>query len=111
MMAFVRKVNISYGCFKIDKHFNQAPTAVHDKLLQGLNRFLIDHADMLNSYDKLKVYYDDGQAQVKELLREAFGMFSSITEFVEDVKPEKYRLFQAADLLCSIDCAGGGRGG
>lgn len=103
MMAFVRKVNISYGCFKIDKHFNQAPTAVHDKLLQGLNRFLIDHADMLNSYDKLKVYYDDGQAQVKELLREAFGMFSSITEFVEDVKPEKYRLFQAADLLCSIE--------
>ena len=66
---------------------------------------------MLNSYDKLKVYYDDGQAQVKELLREAFGMFSSITEFVEDVKPEKYRLFQAADLLCSIERAGGGRGG
>lgn len=103
MMAFIRKINISYGCFMIDKHFNQAPTAVHDKLLQGINRFLINHADMLNSYDKLKVYYDDGQAQVKSLLHEAFGMFSSRTEFVEDVRPEKYRLFQAADLLCSVE--------
>mgnify|MGYP003298577537 CR=1 FL=1 len=103
MMAFIRKINVSYGCFKIDKHFNQAPTAVHDKLLQGLNRFLIDHADTLNSYDKLKVYYDDGQAQVKALLHEAFGMFSARTEFVEDVRPEKYRLFQAADLLCSVE--------
>lgn len=103
MMAFIRKINVSYGCFKIDKHFNQAPTAVHDKLLQGINRFLINHADMLNSYDKLKVYYDDGQSQVKALLHEAFGMFSARTEFVEDVRPEKYRLFQAADLLCSVE--------
>lgn len=32
-------------------------------------------------------------------------MFSAKTEFVNSVKPENYRLFQAADLLCSIELA------
>jgi len=30
-------------------------------------------------------------------------LFSSSVEFVSDVKPENYRLFQAADLLCSVE--------
>ena len=105
MMAFVRKSDISYRCFLIDKHFNDSDSAVHDKLLQEVIRFLIGYSDVLNSYDKLKVYYDNGQSQVKALLQEAFAMFSAKTEFVNSVKPENYRLFQAADLLCSIELA------
>ena len=103
MMAFVRKADVTYHCFMIDKHFNDGDCAVHDKLLQDIIRFLVDHSDLFNSFDKLKVYYDDGQHQVSSLLKEAFSMFSSITEFVPDVKPESYRLFQAADLVCSIE--------
>ena len=103
MMAFIRKADISYRCFAFDKPFGQGDTAVHDRLLQDINRFLIEHADMFNSYDRLKVYYDNGQAQVKGILEEAFSMFSAKTEFVPEVKPEHYRLFQAADLLCSVE--------
>ena len=105
MMAFVRKSDISYRCFMIDKHFNNGDTAVHDKLLQDLVRFLVGYSEILNTYDKLKVYYDNGQSQVRDLLKEAFTMFSAKTEFMSSVKPENYRLFQAADLLCSIELA------
>lgn len=103
MMAFIRKSDIVYKCFAIDKHYDDGDTAVHDKLLQDITRFLVEHADDFNKYEKLKIYYDNGQAQVKALLEEAFAMFSSIVEFVPDVKPENYRLFQAADLLCSVE--------
>lgn len=103
MMAFIRNADISYHCFRIDKHFDNGDTAVHDKLLQDITRFLIDNSKALNAYKRLKVYYDNGQAQVKSLLEEAFAMFSSTVEFVPDVKPENYRLFQAADLLCSVE--------
>ena len=102
MMAFVRKADIAYRCFAVDKHFEDADTAVHDKLLQSINRFLVEHAEMFNLYEKLKVYYDNGQAQMKNVLEEAFAMYSSIVEFVPSVKPESYRLFQVADLLCSV---------
>jgi len=103
MMAFIRKSDIVYKCFSIDKHFDDSDSAVHDKLLQDITRFLVDNSQMLNAYEKLKIYYDNGQAQVKTLLEEAFAMFSSSVEFVPDVKPENYRLFQAADLLCSVE--------
>lgn len=103
VMAFMRRIDISYKCFSIDKHFNNRETAVHDVLLQDMNRFLIENADMLNSYDKLKIYYDNGQSQMRQLLREAFAMFSATVEFVANVQPEKYRLFQVADLLCTLE--------
>jgi len=105
MMAFVRKADISYKCFRLDKHFDNRDCAVHDKLLQDITRFLVAQADGINTYDKLKVYYDNGQTQLKDLLLEAFAMFSSKTEFVPDVHPNAYRLFQAADLFCTLELA------
>jgi len=103
MVAFIRKADITYHCFLMDKHFATGDTAVHDTLLQSINRFLVGQAELLNSYDSIKVYYDNGQSQVKGVLEEAFSMFSSVVDFIPEVKPDNYRLFQAADLLCSIE--------
>ena len=103
MMSFVRKVDFKYKCFALDKKFVSNETAIHDSLLQLLVRFLIDNANTLNEYDQLKIYYDDGQPQIKRLLGEAFALFASKTVFVQDVQPEKYRLFQVADVLCTLE--------
>ena len=103
MAAFVRKSVISYRCFSIDKHFDNRDAAVHDRLLQDITRFLISRSEEINAFDRLKIYYDNGQAQVKSLLAEAFAMYSSKTEFVANVRPHSYRLFQAADLLCTVE--------
>ena len=105
MSAFVRKAAISYRCFFVDKHFDSRDSAVHDRLLQEITRFLVSRTDDINSFDRMKIYYDNGQTQVKNLLSEAFAMFSSKTEFIPDVHPESYRLFQAADLLCTVELA------
>ena len=103
MMSFVRKVKFRYKCFALDKKFVSGGTAIHDCLLQKIVRFLVDNADMFNAYDRLKIYYDDGQPQIKELLKEAFALFAAKAVFVNDVQPEKYRLFQVADVLCSLE--------
>ena len=106
MLAFTRKAPISYHRFIVDKHFNDGDTAVHDSLLQAMAAFLVNMAPTLNSYDTIKVYYDNGQSQVMSVLREAFAMFSSKTDFVDDVRPEKYRLFQVADMICTVELIG-----
>ena len=103
MMAFVRRAPFAYRCFSIDKKFITADAAIHDFMLQHIVRFLIDHADVLNGYDRLKVYYDNGQRQVQELLKEAFSIFAAKTVFVGDVRPADYRLFQVADVLCTLE--------
>ena len=88
----------------VEETSDKRDTAVHDHLLQYIIGFLIRQRNDFNSFDRLKVYYDNGQ-QVKDLLLEAFAMFSSKTEFVPDVHPDSYRLFQAADLLCTVELA------
>lgn len=103
MMAFVRRTEVSYRCFLVDKHFTDGDHAVFGKLLQSINSFLSEQYGMLSSCTRLKIYYDGGQEGVSLLLHEAFEKFSAIVQFVPGVKPENYRLFQAADLLCSIE--------
>ena len=103
MMAFVRRAPYSYKCFALDKKFVSTDTAIHDFLLQHIVRFLIDNADMFNGYGRIKVYYDNGQRQIKAILSEAFSIFASKTVFVSDVHPDGYRLFQVADVLCTLE--------
>ena len=103
MMAFFRRAPFAYRCFAIDKKFVTVEVAIHDFMLQHIVRFLIDHADALNCYDSIKVYYDNGQRQIRDLLKEAFSIFAAKTVFVSDVHPADYRLFQVADVLCTLE--------
>lgn len=103
MLAFFRHADISYKCFAVDKRDNTRRNALHDVLLRKIVEFLFARSLEFDSFDKLKIYYDNGQSQVKELLKEAFAIYSSKVEFVPDVDPACYRLFQAADLACTIE--------
>ena len=103
MLSFVRKAAISYKCFCIDKRFVTSTSSIHDMLLRDMVGFLVAHDKMLKPYARLKVYYDNGQSQITELLHEAFLVYSAKTEFVSNVKPVNYRLFQAADLICTLE--------
>lgn len=56
-----------------------------------------------DEFDLLKVYYDCGQAPVTQMLHDVFtDKLRDKIEFAKAVKPEKYKLFQLADLVCSI---------
>ncbi len=103
MFLFMHKANISYHCFKIDKNFLGIVPNVHDPLLQQIISFLLVNAEEFTRFSKLKIYYDNGQLQLTTLLKEAFAMFSSRTEFISEVEPSKYRLFQAADIACTLE--------
>ena len=103
MMVFIQKANFKYKCFKLFKPYNSSDGAIHDTLLQDIIDFLISHREDFNASEKIKVYYDNGQTQVTTLLKEAFAIYSSKVEFATDVQPVKYRLFQAADVICTLE--------
>ena len=105
MMVFIQKARFKYRCFKLFKPYNSGNEAIHDTLLQEIVNFLISHRDDFNASERIKVYYDDGQAQVTALLKEAFAIYSAKVEFATDVQPSRYRLFQAADVICTLELA------
>ena len=53
-------------------------------------------------YDKIILYYDNGQKALKNVL---YSVFNSLFEVVDvrTVQPSDYRLFQVADLVCTLE--------
>lgn len=50
----------------------------------------------------MKIYYDNGQIELSRLLASVFSVLLPQFE-VKRVTPSDYRLFQAADMFCSME--------
>ncbi len=57
---------------------------------------------MFLEFDKIKVYYDNGQVEVNKILSSVFNIMLPEVEFRKGL-PSEYRLFQVADLLCTME--------
>ena len=49
----------------------------------------------------VKIYYDNGQVEVNKILSSVFHAMLPTVEF-RKVTPSQYKLFQAADLFCTM---------
>ena len=101
MLAFTRKLPVSYLSLVVDKQEHTTPEAISEELKRQLGDFIGRPENPLVRARKIKLYYDDGQDQVKDLLKTSFARLP--VEFKADVLPDKYRLFQSADLICTIE--------
>jgi hypothetical protein len=103
MLLFARQMRFSYHCLVVDKNFVTSVDQIVERLKRQLGDFLDSGALSSDEFDLLKVYYDCGQAPVTQMLHDVFtDKLRDKIEFAKAVKPEKYKLFQLADLVCSI---------
>ena len=74
-------------------------------LSKSLKKSLTENIEYLNQFDTFIIYYDRGQAQVTRILSSVFSaVFSNKTIlFKEHVVPSNYKLFQAADVICTFE--------
>lgn len=100
MIGFARHAPVKCAAFVVDKKYCDSPDGMVDFFTQQIAAFLARHAEFCSDYDLIKVYYDNGQDQVKGILRNVMAPFNAA--FVENVKPSNYRLFQVADLVCTV---------
>ena len=103
MMTFARNVDFRYHCTCVDKHFVTSSQQIVERLCNGLRDFIGSQSEMLSQFGKVKVYYDCGQSAVTNLLHDTFSSVSlPCIEFAQNVKPSQYKLFQLADLVCTV---------
>ena len=103
MMAFARKVEYRYHCLSVDKKFIDSTEQIVSRLKSALSEFILANGEMINSLGRVKIYYDCGQAPVTRMLHQVFETaIRCPVEFAEGVKPSRYRLFQLADLICTL---------
>ena len=71
------------------------------KLSKQLSRFIRDHYGFFLSLDSIKVYYDNGQIELTRIISSVFNTLLEDVTF-RKVIPSDYRLFQVADLICTM---------
>lgn len=104
--TLVRHLPITYQTFVYERHEIPDPAALSARMRRDISNFLFDHLAYFQSFDDVKVYYDDGQDVVSRALRDSIGFVLS-KGAVERRRTTMtdYRLEQAADYLCTIELA------
>ena len=82
------------------KHISDVVEAT-GRLSKQISEF-IEHYEDFFAFDDVKIYYDNGQVEVSKILSSVFNALLPNPIF-RRVMPSEYKLFQAADLLCSLE--------
>lgn len=101
LMQFIRHINISFKTIFIEKKHICNPSEINSKLRKQLVQFIREKRELFYGFNSVKIYYDNGQIEVTRILFSAFKDELENVEF-RKVIPSQYRLFQVADLICTL---------
>lgn len=102
MLNFVTACPISYLTVVVDRKEAIDKVALSGKLAKAINMAISVHQDFFTKFDKIIVYYDNGQHELSVILNAVFSIQFASVEF-RKVAPQRYRLLQAADFICSME--------
>ena len=102
LFNFTRKLNFHYTYTLIKKNECNGILSVVDRQSRAIAAQLRNNYEYLASFDKIIIYYDNGQVELTKILTSVFHSMFSNVEF-RKVKPVEYKLFQVADLICTME--------
>lgn len=105
MFGFIRHCDITYKAFVVRKSECADRFVLRGRLANEMGAFLRDNLAFFQGFDKVIVYYDNGQALVTDLINTVLCAYLSRVD-VRKISPRDYRLSQAADMLCTLELMG-----
>ena len=100
MMNFTSRVDFSYKSFVVEKKHLSDEAELAAKLAKQVADFVKQHYPFFLSYDKVKIYYDNGQVEVTKIIISVFTTLLERTELKKAFQKD-YKLSQVADLVCT----------
>ena len=97
-----KRVNVKIYTIIVDKRFKNNKTQLNRELAIEINKFFESISDYMNEFEKVVIYYDNGQVEVSKLLSSVFNAFLANPIF-RKVMPSDYKLFQVADFICTME--------
>ena len=102
IMTFAKSCEISYVTISVEKRHMSDSLSLTVALSKQLSAFIREEYAFFAQFDKIIVYYDNGQVELNKLLASVFAVMLPQAEF-RKVMPTDYRLFQVADLFCTLE--------
>lgn len=101
---FSRKIPVKYHTIIIDKRFVDNGNVLRKQIINEVNQMIKNNEGYFNKFDKIVMYYDNGQEPLGYILDSLFIRFNSYEHRVKFDHVEK-RLFQVSDMLTYVDKA------
>ncbi|MDR1825763.1 MAG: hypothetical protein LBR27_10645 [Bifidobacteriaceae bacterium] len=102
LFAFARRVPVWHQTFAFRTREHPERLKLKGAISRALSIFLGENAEYFLSFERVIVYYDNGQAEVTDILNTVFNALLFEVDF-RRVVPAQYRLFQVADLHCTLE--------
>ena len=102
LFHFTRNINIKYKNIIVNKKDNKTVLDINKKISKQLSMFIKENIEFFSKFDRIVVYYDNGQMQLTNIIMSVFSSnFGDCFEF-KTVLPNEYRLFQTTDFICTL---------
>ena len=88
--------------FTLHESSNSIKIQLNMALAREISKFINDNREYINSFDKIVIYYDNGQETLATILDTLFANNSNVERRIEFDHTKK-RLFQVSDMLTVID--------
>lgn len=105
LMTFIRKIDFKFSVVSVEKKHIEDEVRLSAELSKRLGFFLREHLEWLREFDAVKIYYDNGQTRLTSLIVSCFSIVLGDAVKFRKIQPIDYRLFQVADLICTISLA------
>jgi len=99
---FSRKIPVSYRTIIVNKKYLNNSRVLKQRLSNEINEMIKEKEKYFSKFDKIVLYYDNGQEILSTILNSIFQRFNGFEHIVDFDHKEK-RLFQVSDMLTYID--------
>ena len=98
---FMQKINFKFKTFHFYKKEYDNPLKLEARMAKEISGFIRKHLDYFQSFDVVRLYYDNGQYQITRILNTVLA--TELSDYdSKKVLPKDYKLLQVADMLCTI---------
>lgn len=99
---FSSRVKVKIRTVIVNKKYINKKTQLNMALSKEISKFINDNQEYLNTFDKIVIYYDNGQETLATILDTLFATNPKVERRIEFDHTKK-RLFQVSDMLTVID--------
>ncbi len=99
---FTLNCDIKYKAFVFKKVEYENSFKLEARMARELSQFIRENLSYFQSFEKVILYYDNGQHELNRILNTVLA--TQLADYdVRKVNPNEYRLFQVADLICTLE--------
>ena len=102
MLNFFNTCPITHFTVAVNRKEAFNKVELSGKLAKAIYGAISARQDYFANYEKVIVYYDNGQDELSSILNAVLSICFSNVEF-RKAEPQKYRLLQVADFICSME--------